>query len=559
MPKLIDQQQQQTASHAVNANHVQCKLTVGSINDPLEHEADAMADKVMRMPEQGLIQRKCAHCEEEEKAQRKPLSSFIQRKESAGESVVSEGLNQQINSSKGSGNKMDEKTESFMENSFGADFGDVKIHTNDEAAHMNRDLSARAFTIGNDIYFNHGQYQPSSEAGKHLLAHELTHTLQQANTIQREPQVNIDQHSAGITLPIGDFTIAGRLDEPLNLITDATGVPLNIPLSSIHFDLSYLDHCATGTLRGFKAGLGAQQTAGNRVADLKKADKSGSLIFRLVVRGRHIDAGAEVTVPADPSGAAPTFFIVVTDNGPADPKTTLPDDCYKKPPKPGAGIDKDNDNIKDHDGGGDIPPRRIGCASIDCTKGPTMENFLEYHRCCKSKTPPTPQLTQHTIYFYYDTPYFKEASGSDLLHLFDTMKMLPSVHVLITGHTSLEGTEDYNQDLSKKRADAVKNYLVMRGIESSRVDVFAMGENAPAVAEPPEPKPRTLRMPGGESVRDLNRRAEIVFFDPSGQLNFLPRFAPFILTAPDLTLSTYGRSGRRKSFLESQLTWPGGQ
>ena len=58
---------------------VQCKLSVGAVDDPLEHEADAMADKVMRMPEQNFIQRKCAHCEEEEKAQRKPLQSFIQK------------------------------------------------------------------------------------------------------------------------------------------------------------------------------------------------------------------------------------------------------------------------------------------------------------------------------------------------------------------------------------------------------------------------------------------------------------------------------------------------
>src|ERR1044072_1291138 len=62
---------------------IQTKLTVGATDDPLEHEADAMADKVMRMPEQNFIQRKCAQCEEEEKAQRKPLtSSFIQKQSS---------------------------------------------------------------------------------------------------------------------------------------------------------------------------------------------------------------------------------------------------------------------------------------------------------------------------------------------------------------------------------------------------------------------------------------------------------------------------------------------
>ena len=59
---------------------LQRKLSVGAVDDPLEDEADNMADKVMRMPEPNFIQRKCAHCEEEEKAQRKPLESFIQKK-----------------------------------------------------------------------------------------------------------------------------------------------------------------------------------------------------------------------------------------------------------------------------------------------------------------------------------------------------------------------------------------------------------------------------------------------------------------------------------------------
>src|ERR1044072_8777760 len=78
--------------------HIQCKLNIGSVNDPSEHEADAMADKVMRMPEQNFIQRKCAHCEEEEKAQRKPLASFIQKKETENNSTVSDSVSNQIQS-----------------------------------------------------------------------------------------------------------------------------------------------------------------------------------------------------------------------------------------------------------------------------------------------------------------------------------------------------------------------------------------------------------------------------------------------------------------------------
>src|SRR6185436_9127160 len=133
---------------------IQRKLSVGAPDDPLEHQADAMADTVMRMAEPNFIQRKCAHCEEEEKAQRKPLSSFIQRKESSGGMTVTNDVSNQIYSSKGNGGRMDTNTRSFMESRFGADFSSVNIHTNGNAIQMSRELNAKAFTMGNDIYFN---------------------------------------------------------------------------------------------------------------------------------------------------------------------------------------------------------------------------------------------------------------------------------------------------------------------------------------------------------------------------------------------------------------------
>lgn len=177
---------------------IQRKLAIGSENDPLEHEADAMADNVMSMQilpsiensKGNNIQRKCSQCEEEEKVQRKPFASFIQRKESANGVVANDVINSQINSSKGNGSAIDANTRSFMESRFGTTFSGVKIHTNDEAIHMNRELNAKAFTVGNDIYFNNTQYQPDSDSGKHLLAHELTHTLQQgysAGLLQQKP------------------------------------------------------------------------------------------------------------------------------------------------------------------------------------------------------------------------------------------------------------------------------------------------------------------------------------------------------------------------------------
>lgn len=175
---------------AVTANSIiQPKLEIGSPGDHYEKEADAVAEKVTRMPEQSFVQRKCAHCEEEDKkhVQRKPLSEpitpFVQAKSEGGHNI-SNTLNNKISSSSGNGSSLDTATLSFMNNRFGNDFKDVRIHTSPEAIQMNRELNAKAFTVGKDIYFNKEQYQPGSGEGKKLLAHELTHVVQQSGSKQ---------------------------------------------------------------------------------------------------------------------------------------------------------------------------------------------------------------------------------------------------------------------------------------------------------------------------------------------------------------------------------------
>ena len=66
-----------------------------------------------------------------------------------------------------------------MGNAFGKDFSNVRIHTDQAAVDMNRQLKSQAFTHGKDIYFNQGRFNPESKTGKQLLAHELTHVVQQ--------------------------------------------------------------------------------------------------------------------------------------------------------------------------------------------------------------------------------------------------------------------------------------------------------------------------------------------------------------------------------------------
>ena len=140
-------------------------------SDPAEQQADSMADRIVTgnistplassiTPTSGKIHKKCATCEQEEKSDAGSFES-------------------QLSSASGGGRKLDKNTQTEMESGFGADFSGVRVHTGQNAAQMSQSIGARAFTHGNDIYFNSGQYNPESREGKHLLAHELSHTVQQ--------------------------------------------------------------------------------------------------------------------------------------------------------------------------------------------------------------------------------------------------------------------------------------------------------------------------------------------------------------------------------------------
>ncbi|MEO6949669.1 MAG: DUF4157 domain-containing protein [Ginsengibacter sp.] len=165
----------------------QPKLTINAPNDIYEQEADAMADKVMRMPanDQSFfspnplyvsgVQRKCAHCEKEEKIQRKE-SNLGSMEDGSTENYI-ESLNR-----KGNPLSMEERT--FFESRFGHDFSEVQVHTNHEASQSARNVDALAYTHGNNIVFGEGQYNPGTPEGKKLMAHELTHVIQQNGNIQ---------------------------------------------------------------------------------------------------------------------------------------------------------------------------------------------------------------------------------------------------------------------------------------------------------------------------------------------------------------------------------------
>jgi hypothetical protein len=158
--------------HPKSSLIVQPKLSVNKPGDKFEQEADHIADKALKMTDvtpPGWENDISALSNE-----------GVQTKDGSGVAVSTQ-LSNRIGASQGSGQKMDSTTNSYMSARIGFDFSNVKIHTGGEAAGMNRELNAKAFTTGNDIYFKEGTYNPSTSEGKQLLAHELVHTVQQTS------------------------------------------------------------------------------------------------------------------------------------------------------------------------------------------------------------------------------------------------------------------------------------------------------------------------------------------------------------------------------------------
>ncbi len=108
-----------------------------------------------------------------------PGQTTVQPKGRTAEAPVPEDVENRLNASRGRGSPLPRDTRHFMESRFGNDFAGVRVHTDSPAHELNRDVNSLAFTTGKDIYFAPGQFQPNTAAGRRLLAHELTHVVQQ--------------------------------------------------------------------------------------------------------------------------------------------------------------------------------------------------------------------------------------------------------------------------------------------------------------------------------------------------------------------------------------------
>ena len=276
-PFFAKEANQLAETKAVKPSFFQKKgLTVGKPDDKYEQEADAMADAVVnnaanappvqqkeissiqreslatpqedeklgtaeqRMEEDKLIQEQpesasmvaeeeepgvqaMGEKEEEELGiqelhEEEEPGSTVQAKDGASADTAGSSLSNTIMDKSGKGRPMDKKTRTGMESKFGVDFSDVNIHTDQQAAAMNKELHAQAFTHGKDIHFNSGKYNPDTTHGKHLLAHELTHVVQQNQGLNKKIQRVTCRNQSGQQPGRRAQGEANALDERSNLI-----------------------------------------------------------------------------------------------------------------------------------------------------------------------------------------------------------------------------------------------------------------------------------------------------------------------------------------------------
>ena len=171
---------------------LQTSLEIGAPDDPLEREADDVADAVMRMPEGETLQRKCAGCEEDDSLQRMgnedEEEDQLQPKSLPGAAPVP-AVSDQVQSARQGGEPLPSSARAWFEPRFGHDFSQVRVHTGPAAAQAASAVHARAFTLGSDVVLGAGQPSIDSSAGRELMAHELTHVIQQGHAPpEQEPE-----------------------------------------------------------------------------------------------------------------------------------------------------------------------------------------------------------------------------------------------------------------------------------------------------------------------------------------------------------------------------------
>lgn len=343
----------------LRAKLAQAKLTVSQPDDVHEQEADRVADAVMRMPasataygsqefvqEEGVtpVQAKLAReplvareamAEEpptqEEEQRQDEEEDLVQAKAAPTGSVsdVDGEVEGRIRSLSGRGSALPDSTRTFLGPRFGADFGDVRVH-DDAASHtLARSVRARAFTIGHDIVFGEGEYAPHSTEGRRLIAHELTHVLQQTGGSgsaalapkrlrgdrrpgEEDQELRVDRRAAEPRSIAASIAQRGR-----TLAVDRTVTGLAVAGAAA--EVGQPDHFVVPRGPGALVVTATTSAAGQAVTWTGGSAQPGNPLARRVTTGTARTVNLTADTPADPGSHSAVVHIV---NGAAAPANT---------------------------------------------------------------------------------------------------------------------------------------------------------------------------------------------------------------------------------------------
>jgi hypothetical protein len=215
----------------LNSKMLQAKLTVNAPNNVYEQEADRVAEAVTRAAtsktqrqteEEEEVQAKSLLQRQVEPEEEEPVQTKVSRMQRQAEeeeevqmraaenqqAIASEKLERRINDARGGGHSLSDNVRKPMEQTFGADFSGVRVHTDSTANLLSEELSAKAFTTVQDIFFRQGEYSPASDSGQKLIVHELTHVMQQTGRNKPQRQ-SVEEEEAQMKLDTPRMVLEG--------------------------------------------------------------------------------------------------------------------------------------------------------------------------------------------------------------------------------------------------------------------------------------------------------------------------------------------------------------
>jgi outer membrane protein OmpA-like peptidoglycan-associated protein len=486
---------------------LQAKSKVTRPGDRHERQADKAAKNIHQASEQSEAQSRKAVVGSRSSAKHSPLKSVL-----------------------GSGEPMASGIRREMENKIGYDFSQVRIHKNSEAAESAQAINARAYTVGDDIAFGSGQYAPQSSAGRQLLAHELTHVTQQRTDpgLKSQPVV---QRDLAMSLPVthGGFEINMRTREDLLLpgpppgarsgmsgtiaFEPSTTAPYSNQIKLIQIardiDTDTGNPAAIGTLPAGRAP--ALRTTENVGAGIE-GDFFVDVLHRNPATGTNAPPGSALPLdyPFGPGGGSQTLGYKRS----ADPADIKRAEMFDFPGTGGVANNRDfsfetvargEDTMTDYGSlswGFGIRAGNIINEFVfaNDAASATFGEAVELHREFYVHEPVT-------FYFGFDQDRL-DATEIDKIDTFlGYLTQFPDVQLELQGFADIRGSRAYNLGLADRRANAVAQALLNKGIDATRITLLPPGGETTQFTQ----DVRAGRSQDLEAQRRGNRRVTLTF------------------------------------------------